>query len=113
MTYIIIIPIFNEENNIKSLIDEIRNSFLITDNNCINILLINDGSTDNSKELIEKYSKNINKIILLNHFKNSGYGAALKTGIERTKNIAKYVVFADSDLTNPLNDIKKISKNYC
>ena len=53
MTYSLIIPIFNEEQNIENLINILNNSFLIKDNNCINIILVNDGSIDNSEYLIK------------------------------------------------------------
>ena len=81
MTYILAIPIFNEEKNIKKLIDAINNSFLINDSTCIKILLVNDGSVDRSKSLIKLYTKKSRKIFLLSHKKNMGYGAALKTAI--------------------------------
>ena len=108
MTYTLIIPIFNEEQNIENLINILNNSFLIKDNNCINIILVNDGSIDNSEYLIKSKINNNDKILLLSHRQNIGYGAAIKTGIKYSKNLANYVVFADSDLTNPIEDIKKI-----
>ena len=110
MTYIVIIPIFNEEKNIKNLFNSLKKSFLISNSNCVNIVLVNDGSFDNSRKLLEKYSKKINKIVIINHDQNYGYGAAIKTGIQYSKRLAKYAIFVDSDLTNPINDIKKIYK---
>lgn len=107
MTYIVIIPIFNEEQNISNLIRALSNSFLINDESCINILLVNDGSNDNSKNLIKSEIKNLKKIILLNHEENMGYGAAILTGINYSKNLSNYNVFLDSDLTNPIDDIKR------
>jgi dolichol-phosphate mannosyltransferase len=109
LTYTLIIPIFNEEQNIENLINILNNSFLIKDNNCINIILVNDGSEDNSEYLIKSKINNNDKILLLSHRQNIGYGAAIKTGVKYSKNLANYVVFADSDLTNPIEDIKKIS----
>ncbi len=109
MTYVLTIPIFNEEENIENLINILNKSFLINDENCINIILINDGSSDKSEYLIKSNIKKSSKIILLNHKYNMGYGAALKTGIKFSKNLANYVIFIDSDLTNPIEDIKKIS----
>ena len=109
MTYILIIPIYNEEPNIENLLNVLSKSFLINDESCVNILLINDGSSDKSENLIKSKIKNNKKIVLLNHKKNMGYGAAIKTGINYSKNLSKYVVFADSDLSNPIDDIKKIS----
>ena len=111
MTYSLIIPIFNEEQNIENLINILNNSFLIKDNNCINIILVNDGSIDNSEYLIKSKINNNDKILLLSHRQNIGYGAAIKTGIKYSKNLANYVVFADSDLTNPIEDIKKMNPN--
>ena len=93
MTYTLIIPIFNEEQNIENLLDALNKSFLIEDDSCINILLVNDGSNDKSEYLL-KSKININKKLdLLNHKKNMGYGAAIKTGINYSKNLSKYVVF--------------------
>lgn len=110
MTYNIIIPVFNEERNIYNLINKLSKNFIIKDQDCKKIILVNDGSFDNSQILLNKYSKKIKKIIILNHKHNLGYGAALKTGIKYSKKISKYCIFLDSDLTNPLSDIKKIRK---
>lgn len=111
MTYILTIPIFNEEHNIKRLIDSLKKCFLNNDDECIKILLINDGSYDNSKALIASNIKNSKKLFLINHKKNMGYGAAIKTGINFSKKKSDYIIFIDSDLTNPINDIKKIKKH--
>ncbi len=110
MKYTLTIPIFNEEKNIKNLINSLKKSFIINDKHCTRILLINDGSTDKTEEKIKLEINNNAKIILLNHKINKGYGAALKTGIKYSKNISKYIIFIDSDLTNPIKDIRKIKK---
>jgi|TARA_B110000483_G_C18015689_1_gene472951 glycosyltransferase involved in cell wall biosynthesis len=110
LTYILAIPIFNEEHNIKKLIDTINNSFLKNDSSCTKIVLVNDGSIDRSKSIINSCIKKKDKILLLNHKINKGYGAALRTAIRYSKNKSDYIIFADSDLTNPLNDIKKIKR---
>ena len=110
MKYILTIPIFNEEKNIKNLINSLKKSFIIYDKDCTRILLINDGSADKTEEKIKLEIKNNKKIILINHKTNKGYGAALKTGIKYSKIRSKYIIFIDSDLTNPIKDIKKIKK---
>ena len=110
MTYIVTIPIFNEEQNVEKLIISLKRSFLNDDNECIKVLLINDGSSDNSKNLITSKIKNSKKLLLINHKKNLGYGAALKTGINFSKKLASYIIYIDSDLTNPIKDIRKIKK---
>ena len=110
MTYILAVPIFNEESNIEKLVTALKKSFLFNDKNCIRILLINDGSLDRSKILLKSNIKKKEKLLLINQKVNMGDGAALKTGINYSKKFSDYIIFIDSDLTNPLKDIKKIKK---
>ena len=96
----VIIPVFNEENSIKDVINRIPN------HRNYEIILIDDGSTDKSvlkiKE-IEKYN-----IILLQHQKNLGYGAALITGFKNaTGNI---IVTLDSDGQHNPEEIERMIK---
>ncbi len=65
----VVIPAFNEENNISSVIDGAKK---YTEN----IVVIDDGSTDRTFEIAEK------KVIALRHIVNMGKGAALKTGCD-------------------------------
>lgn len=91
----IIIPVYNVEKYIKRCVDSLLNQ---TYKN-IEIILINDGSTDNTIRIIkENYRKNKN-IILINQ-KNSGPAVARNNGIKHAK--GKYVMFIDSDdFTDP------------
>lgn len=68
--YLVILPAFNEERSIASVISEIRNF----DGNA-DILVINDGSRDQTKEIAQELG-----VKLINHPYNLGYGAALQTG---------------------------------
>jgi len=103
------IPIYNEEKNLQNLFRALLKSHLIQDKTCKYIIFINDGSLDRTSFLLKKKIYKSKKFIHLNHKKNLGYGAALKTAISFAKNKSDYIVFIDSDLTNPLADIKKIS----
>lgn len=86
----IIIPVYNVEKYLDKCLESITKQEL---ENC-EVLIINDGSTDNSEVIIDKYistyeyMKKINKI-------NNGLGAARNTGIEIAK--GKYISFIDSD----------------
>jgi len=96
----VIIPVFNEENSIKDVINRIPN------HRNYEIILIDDGSTDKSvlkiKE-IEKYN-----IILLQHQKNLGYGAALITGFKHAK--GDIIVTLDSDGQHNPEEIERMIK---
>ena len=69
----IVIPVYNEQDNIGNLINKIPKK------ENYHIVVVNDGSTDNSLKVLKKI-KNRN-IYILNHTKNKGYGAAVSTGI--------------------------------
>lgn len=104
----LIIPIFNEEKNIENLIVNLNKSFLIKNDRCQKIILVNDGSYDNTSAILNSFKLN-KKFQILTHDTNKGYGSALKTGIKFSISLnVNYVVFIDSDLTNPIKDIEKI-----
>ena len=86
----IIIPIYNAEKYIKRCIDTIINQ---TYKN-IEIIIKNDGSTDNSINLINKYKNKDNRIIVINQ-KNAGVSVARNNGIK--KRDGTYVMFVDID----------------
>ena len=97
----ILIPVYNEETVIESVILEIKK------NGYSNIIIVDDGSTDNTYKKIE----NIEKIIVLKHFLNRGKGAAIKTGIETAKILnADIVVTIDGDGQHNPADIRKMVK---
>ena len=92
----IIIPMYNEEKNISNCIESIINQ---TYNN-IEIILVNDGSTDNTKQICEKYSKKDKRIILINKI-NEGVSIARNIGIQKAN--GEYITFIDSDDTLELD----------
>ena len=107
--YIVAIPIYNEEKNLNNLFNSVLKSHLIKDPGCKYVIFINDGSTDKTSLILKKKIFKSKKFIKLVHEKNLGYGAALRTAIKFSKKKSSYIVFIDSDLTNPLIDIKKIN----
>jgi len=84
----IIIPIYNAENYLKKCLDSIINQ---TYKN-IEIILINDGSTDNSLEICKQYKDD--RIKLINQ-KNSGVSTARNVGLDLVT--GDYITFVDSD----------------
>ena len=87
----IIIPIYNTEK----FISECVNSILpFIDKTNIEIILVNDGSTDNSKLLCEEYVINNSNVKLINQ-KNGGLACARNTGLQNAS--GEYLLFLDSD----------------
>lgn len=88
----IIIPVYNNEKYIKECI----RSVLEQDYNVskIQLILIDDGSTDNSFLICKEYAKLYSNILLI-HQKNKGVSAARNLGIKKA--LGKYILFLDSD----------------
>jgi len=92
----IVIPVYNEEKTIKKVLEELPK------NKSIEIILVDDHSTDNSLDEIKK-AKNVDRIKVIRHEKNQGYGSALLTGI---KHATGYIVVTmDSDGQHRPEDI--------
>jgi len=91
----IIVPAYNEEENIESLTSEIKKARLKK----YDLIIINDGSNDRTKETAEKIAKKERNIRIISHRKNLGLGAALRTGFRAAK--GDIIVTMDSDLTHP------------
>ncbi len=83
----VLIPLYNEEVGIKLLLDKMIGMKM--HEHC-EIVVINDGSTDNSLEVLKNYP-----VKVYSHSVNKGYGAALKTGIRKAH--GKKIVILDSD----------------
>lgn len=88
----IIVPIYNVEKFLPYSLERIINQTY----NDIEIILINDGSTDNSKIICQEYEKKDKRIKLINQ-KNQGAAAARNTGIREAT--GKYIGFMDPDDT--------------
>lgn len=102
MKICIIIPMHNEEAiamvSLKTIISYVAQLPLV-----VKILVVNDGSTDKTMEIVSSLIRDFGEDVLtmVTHQKNQGYGAALKTGIGfAINNNFDYALFMDSDLTN-------------
>lgn len=91
----VIIPVFNTEKYLERTINSIINQTLAFKDN-IQIILINDGSTDNSNVICEKYAREYKENIIYYDF---GYNCGVSTARNKGKELAsgKYINFLDSD----------------
>lgn len=104
----IVIPVFNEGKNIINLIDEIEK--VMKNIIAFEILVVDDGSTDNTYKQILKKMKIFKDVKILKHNKNYGQSISLRTGIVQAKH--NYIVTLDGDGQNNPKDITKIIKIY-
>jgi len=102
----VVIPAYNEEKRIGKCINSLLNQTVIPNN----IIIVNDCSTDNTKQMVESYAKK-NKIIkLINKKTNQGRGKALKTGIASAT--GDVLAFTDGDSIATKDWIEGICKEF-
>ena len=90
----VILPAFNEEANIRAVIeDAYRNIPKLAQ--VFEVIVVNDGSKDRTGEICDRLAEEFSEVRVVHHPRNRGYGAALKSGIER----AQYdlIFFTDAD----------------
>ena len=95
----VVVPVFNEEENISILQSELRSAMSGVDHETI---FVDDGSTDRSAEKIERAPN----VRLLRFEKNTGQSAALYAGIKAAR--GETIVMIDSDLQNDPADIPRL-----
>ena len=101
----VIVPIYNTEKYLQTAID----SLLKQKNFLSEIILINDGSTDGSGELIEKlYGKN--KIVKIFHTENQGQGLARNLGTKKSS--GDFIYYFDSDDIADINLFKQFHNTF-
>ena len=97
----IVIPCFNEELNLPLLIKRCQE--IHQENNLLEFIFVNNGSTDNSKKILKKISNNYIKVVNLKN--NLGYGGGIIQGLKFAKN--EIVGWTHADLQTDPNDLNK------
>lgn len=95
---VVVVPAYNEQENIRDTIESIRNIELIDE-----IVIVDDGSTDNTASVVEGLG-----VSLIRLQKNSGKGAAIRKAIETLD--YEYMVLLDGDLGTSSSEVDKLIK---
>lgn len=104
-TLSVFFPAYNEEDNIAGTVSkaiEVLKSLKLAD---WEIIVVDDGSTDNTATVVQNLAAENSKIRLVRHDRNRGYGAALKTGFSSAK--FDWIAFSDSDGQFDFREIDK------
>lgn len=97
----VIIPVYNAEKYVKDALESVMAQSLTE----IEILAVDDGSTDRTGEILEDYSQKDERIRVI-HKKNTGYGNTMNVGMDHAR--GKYLAVLESD-DRMLPDMLKIS----
>jgi len=101
----IIIPVFNESESIAYLLEEVKSVMEVNELN-YELIVVNDGSEDNTHAVLVELTKNIKELLVISLRKNYGQTAAMAAGFDISR--GDIVITLDGDLQNDPNDIPKL-----
>ncbi len=104
----IVVPVYNESDSIRLLINEIIN-VMKSHQLLFELIIVNDGSVDSTSNVLENLSLEIKQLTVINLRKNYGQTAALAAGFDHSN--GDIIVTLDGDLQNDPNDIPKLITN--
>lgn len=107
----VLVPCFNEETAIGETIEKLDNALAKLGE--FEIVAINDGSTDRTLARLRELEERFPRLKIVNHDRNRGYGAALKTGMRNAS--SELIAIIDADGTYPIEDLPalvELAKDY-
>ena len=100
----VVIPVCNDEESIGTLINEITHA--LDGQYQYEIIVIDDGSTDNTLEVLLKIKQDLSTLRIIKHLKNSGQSTAVRTGVQHAK--SNWIATLDGDGQNDPADIPNL-----
>lgn len=98
----IIIPAYNEEKRLLPTLHKVY-AYLSRQDFYSEIVIVDDGSTDNTIQVVRNFKSSDNHITILENTQNKGKGYSVRKGMLYAK--GKYVFFTDADLSTPIEEI--------
>lgn len=102
-------PAFNEEENIAAVLDEAL-TILPRFAEEFEVIVVDDGSSDRTGDVVAEYARGDERVRLVTHEVNRGYGEALRSGLNAARGDA--VFFTDADRQFHLDDIARLLEVY-
>jgi glycosyltransferase involved in cell wall biosynthesis len=102
----VVLPAHNEEGNIRNTVDSCV-SYLEKNLGDYEVVVVNDGSSDRTREIVAGISSTNPNVVLVNHEINMGYGSALRSGFDKASK--DYIFFMDSDGQFDINDLDRLT----
>lgn len=97
----IVVPAYNESNRIIPSLNKIAGYFRNKKNN-YEVIIVNDGSPDNTAEVVKSFCRKHKEFRLISYAKNRGKGYATRKGVLSSK--GSFILFTDADLSAPIEE---------
>ncbi len=107
-SYSVVIPAYNEAERIGPTLERTLAYFAERQHNQVEVLVVDDGSTDSTANLIEAWQEQSKSIRLLSHDENAGKGWAVRTGMLAAS--GEHVLFMDADGSTDIAEIEELSQ---
>lgn len=98
------LPTYNEEENVEFMVDRARRVLEEIAGSSWEVMVVNDGSTDRTREIATDLQKKDPRVRLIDHERNMGFGRAVRTGIENSR--YPWVFYTDCDGQFDLEELK-------
>lgn len=106
-SFAVVVPVFNEKVGVERCVRAIT-AALARIGNPSRLIIVDDGSSDGTSKLLEELGGSLPGFTTIHHDENLGYGGGLMTGAREASGQGyDYVLFMDSDLTNPPEHIER------
>lgn len=104
----VVIPAHNEEANIENIVKLLLKNF---NKEMLEIIIVNDNSTDRTASILENLSKKNNKIVPVHRKKDKGVGNAIRAGLKKVSSQSTHVLLSDCDFIENMENIRTMVKN--
>src|SRR3984957_15373698 len=105
VTYSIVIPAYNESVRLRPTLHAIL-QHVREQNWDVEILVVDDGSSDNTAEIVREYSKSHPQVLLVENPGNRGKGYSVRNGMLHAR--GDICLFTDADLSSPITEAQKL-----
>src|ERR1700721_2734479 len=105
MTYSIVIPAYNERERLGSTLEKVL-AYVRQQGWDAEVIVVNDGSRDNTAEIVRTFAKNNPILRLVENPGNRGKGYSVRNGILNSR--GDIVIFSDADLSSPIEEMPKL-----
>ena len=105
MTYSIVIPAYNESSRLRPTLDALLR-YVHEKKWDVEILVVNDGSSDDTAQVVREYGKAHPEVLLLENPGNRGKGFSVRNGMLHAR--GDICLFTDADLSSPIEESEKL-----